>query len=329
MKQRLKKNLLIYLACVCGLVLVIGISFLLGEIASRLKPDDQLLLEGEEADADANHILKICAWEKIPNEVNQKKIEDILEVEDWAGGYLQNENVEGVLPVESYVITEMRRGEPVKVGSLSKASPAAVLDGSGIQFVRYSCLSGGSVFIAEADAELGADCTLRNSGSAWGKPVANRLDMPALTECFNDDMRLQYELMFNYHPPKADLDSSALNKRRIDRPADGSKGDYLHYYSYTQRLGSVYPTVGGAFVNASRSVTESAVVFYAYDQTNPDKLLARAEIRVTVYGAWNFSGTDVSSIDYGLTLHRLGINTPENYGYTEAVLYDYWQTEEW
>ena len=92
---------------------------------------------------------------------------------------------------------------------------------------------------------------------------------------------------------------------------------------------SVYPTVGGAFANASRSVTESAVVFYAYDKTDPDKLLARAEIRVTVYGAWNFSGIDVSSIDYGLTLHRLGINTPENYGYTEAVLYDYWQTEEW
>ena len=167
MKHRLINNLLIYLACVGGIALAIGISFLLGDIANRLKPDNQILLEGEEADADAEHILKICAWEKIPNEVNQKKIEDILEVEDWTGGYLQNENVEGVLPVESYVITEMRRGEPVKVGSLSKASPAAVLDGSGIQFVRYSCLSGGSVFIAEADAELEADCTLRNSGSGW------------------------------------------------------------------------------------------------------------------------------------------------------------------
>lgn len=66
MKQTLKRYLLIYLCAVLRIVTVIGLSFLLGDIANRLKPDDQILLKGEnETDEDGEALIKIYAWENV------------------------------------------------------------------------------------------------------------------------------------------------------------------------------------------------------------------------------------------------------------------------
>ncbi|MCI8387858.1 MAG: hypothetical protein HFE63_05265 [Clostridiales bacterium] len=62
-----------------------------------------------------------------------------------------------------------------------------------------------------------------------------------------------------------------------------------------------------------------------YDQTYPDRLIAQAEIRFVNCTQWiNYDGFYLTAEE----LEELGINTIDSYGYTKAILYDYWQTDE-
>ena len=114
------KYLLIYFGCVAGLAAVIGISFLLGELASRLKVEKQQLIEAnEEAAPESGHILRIFVWETAPDKEALKNIEKTI-------AYYNENHRETAYDglrydafssseYETYRLTELKADESIKV----------------------------------------------------------------------------------------------------------------------------------------------------------------------------------------------------------------------
>ena len=65
-----KNPLVIYFTAVFGLAAVVGSIYIIGEVVSRLQPENQVLAFGEEETTYVEPILKIYAWELVPDEEN-------------------------------------------------------------------------------------------------------------------------------------------------------------------------------------------------------------------------------------------------------------------
>ena len=316
MKQTLKRYLLIYLCAVLGIVTVIGLSFLLGDIANRLKPDNQILLEGEnETDEDGEALIKIYAWENV-----------------W----------DDELTLQTVQLAEMKSGEAIRVGAPMEAENITGSDdvaykgyksvyryyGAGDDSDRVNQLNIRAYFVIEADGEIElvySSATISgNYRLRAGAPERGYLTLSELS--YSELPRGRYSLMVGvdarYHEvDKASADQEDFSKRHIITGCGGS----VHSRSYTEALPDVYANITAPdYRRISRNVFESALLISVYDRTKPEKLLAQAELRFVNYTAWQYNGENVPEL-----LAGLGLDTPDSYGYSEAVLYDYWQAEEW
>ena len=299
MKQRLIKNLLIYLACVCGFALAIGIFFLLGEIASRLKPDNQLLLEGEEAEPE--RILSVYVWNCVWDD-------------DCTEQHLK--------------LTELKPGEPVRVGRLK----SAVSEGISVNYTGYSAneinsfISDCAVLVAECRAELEAEFSAGEM--RYGQPDSSYLKK-TVTE-YSDLPRGRYAVMLLPSLRTRQIGGDYIAQSNSYHPYELNSD--MHNDEYIQTLREVYPEIQGNDGDHFRYVDERTLIISAYDLSDPDRLIAQAEIRLNTYTAWyssiSWSRERELRIITGI-LEHYGINNPDGYGYSEAVLYDYWQTEEW
>ena len=333
MKSKLGKYLLIYFGCVAGLAVVIGGSFLLGKLANRLKVEKQQLIEvNEEAAPESEHILKIYVWETVPDKEAMKNIEKTIDY--YNENHLETAydglryDVFSSSEYETYRLTELKTDESIKVSEpLLLQSSIVYCEKSGSfepAFVNHQRIDH-SAFIARFDGYIDSIFTI-GTAEYCGKeiPVASSptvLDWTAPNMMHGRDSLMLW-------PRVNRSDSDIKDCLQSDR-----NGEPLHYLSYTERLADIHPTVGGTDAYVTRDVCESALIFYALDDANPNKILAEAEVRITYRSPWKFTDSDGlltpydSRTEYTLKLNSLGINNPDDYGYTEAVLFSYWQSD--
>lgn len=345
-----KNPLVIYFTAVFGLAAVVGSVYIVGEVVSRLQPENQVLAFGEEETTYVDPILKIYAWELVPDEENIAELDElfasnILNTDEHTAKFDSTDK-----EINRIVLREMESGEPLRVGEIDKAYPDWFFYGAcscchnrewtddlvskspdSYDFINYmdTSVTDFVTFIAEADAELRVEVTNGNVNSGFKETDGDYLDNSLLRSAVNEDILTRDSLMLSHYIDLWGKDGEHLNNRGVEPEQSQSAGEPLFYRRDTQRLGELYPNVTGEDAYVRREVVESAIVFYAYDKVNPEKLIARAEIRVTQYGKWQFEKIDPIDHCYSLKLYTLGINSPENHGYTEAVLYDYWQADDW
>ena len=77
-----KNPLVIYFTALFGLAAVVGSIYIIGEVVPRLQPENQVLAFGEEETTDIEPILKIYAWELVPDEENIAAIEALFAAEN-------------------------------------------------------------------------------------------------------------------------------------------------------------------------------------------------------------------------------------------------------
>ena len=328
----LKRNLLILAAGVCGCALVIGVTFGLSELAARLSPEPQLLYAADE-DSGETGFLKIYAWELYRDENDTR---------------------------EHIRLTEMTPGEPLRVGDIKFAhninnfvtdNPAEIYSYFGFPYDLTLGLSEVRiVFAAEADAELEAyssagtymeyavpkDVLLApliskyNCGKGWYHDINQALNSSAdsLSMEIGEVAEGRYEMIFSanaYH--RITKNTNSLPERGL---RNGEWDAEARTNSYMQYLGEVYPGIPSPYCLLGREVSESAILVSAYDKSRPGRLLAQAELRITNYSSW---GSGKSGLGWLYTdqidkiLYEHGLCSPDNYGYTEAVLIDYWQLD--
>ncbi|MCI8387861.1 MAG: hypothetical protein HFE63_05280 [Clostridiales bacterium] len=305
MKQLLKKYLIIYFAAVICVLLAITIAFVVGDLVNRMKPGNQILFEvRDEKVNQANHILKLYAWSCSWNDDQAE---------------------------QSIAKVEMELGEPIRVGTLH-----SVMDFG--EYLRYDNILNhpandimfkeSSVFIAEGDGEIEAEYS--GGWLPYGKPGTGFSD--AVLEEFPDMIpRSRYSLLLNPYP-KRRIGNDYIAKSNRDISVEVN--EKMRNSEYKQRLSDAYDIRGEDGTSYYRCVEERLLFISMYDLNNAERLIAKAEIRIYMYSAWQIDkksdeGSYLSSVIGPDTLDTLGINIPDSYGYTEAVLYDYWQTEEW
>ena len=291
-----KKYFSIYIGVVMGLLLLLFATIVIVEIQTRLQPDNQVLyIAPEETESIETGLMKIYASETYWNEDKT---------------------------IESRRFVEMKIGEVFSVGYLlsPRARNGAFLDDAddlseeiysyyhGAYIYRDKFLPLVEMMFIKADAEIEI---ISSSGNVY------------------PSSRMRYEMTVE-SPAFAD---TSPNPGIQDNDELGT-GDWTaaaknHYYSET--LSSVYPQITGEWGEARRHIHQWAYLISAYDLTNPEKLIAQAEVKMTYYSAWS---RDViwAHNDYAFfeVLHDFGLSkNPDSYGYTTAELVDYWELEEW
>ena len=349
-KINFKNPLVIYFTVLLGLAAVVGSVYMVVEVMSRLQPENQVLAFGEEETTYVEPILKIYAWELVPDEENIAAIEALFAAENLNTGTHSDEYDNTDKEINKIILREMISDEPLRVGEIDKAYPDWFFYGAcscchnrewtddlvskspdSYDFINYmdTSVTDFVTFIAEADAELHVEVTSSNVNSGFKETDGDYLDNSNLRGAVNDKILTRDTLMLSHYINLWGKNGEHLSNRGVEPEQSQSEGEMLFFRRDTQRLGEVYPKVTGEDAYVRREVVESAIIFYAYDKTNPEKLIARAEIRVTQYGKWQFEKIDPIDHCYSLKLYTLGINSPDAHGYTEAVLYDYWQADDW
>ena len=348
-KINFNNPILIYLCTILCIAFIIGFIYVINEVVSRLQPENQVLAFGEEETTYVDPILKVYAWELVPDE------ENIAELKNYRYKFDGVDENPGWLEVEKYRLSEitdmpLRVGQP-KTGCYAECGQC--LGGyypdndSGEAehcdfcddgyYIGYSSTTNEfAVFVAECDAELKIEITVQNMNNGY-RQGGNFSDSSGLCDFYNhENIRTQGSILVKLHYPTEPLDPDSSKLRGHYKDS----GEELWYQTSTERIGEIYPPVGNALKKhnpnaadkmnvdawklSTRDVVESSIVFYAYDKTNPEKLIAYAEVRITHRTYWNTFERYLYTY-----YHLLGINVPDAYGYTEAVLYDYWQADDW
>ena len=320
MKSKLGKYLLIYFGCVAGLATVIGGSFMLGELANRLKVEKQILIEVPAETEATEGFLTLSVWTPVSNAPF-------------------NENHE-----YNFKLTDLELGESVRIcGYTDKPFESPEKDEDG-QFVLPGLTRAGNEagikIIAYADAEIAMDYTFSNTfGYAGEDRGFGLLYGGAILPTYKvEEFTRRDELMMWMGIASGNRSSEEIDTQRLKhRLSTGMEGEPLHYRYYTERLGDLHPFISGEDALVTRDVCESALMIYALDDADPNKILAEAEVRITYRSPWKFPQPDGRTVGpirnneekimYALKLYNLGINNPDDYGYTEAVLYSYWQSD--
>ena len=324
---KIPKPIRIYFGVIFGIVLVFGCVWTFNEMYNRLNPPDQILLEVPEGPPQTG-FLKIYAVETVA---------DMSDVNfgSWEVDYETKKVITN--PIEKRSVTEMQTGVPVSVGSNRNVEYSVHSQSIGGQWksmqtfeeivnigYEYSkSMNGPYVYlIAEADAYIevtGAE----NEQDAF-------YDMGSTDFVFPGGNTVPLQENKNYYK----LNAKYVPRHEINGPARDPdeelgtgvwNGDSRKRY-YLQELGDAYPEfaypdeIEGTDVlyqtSHTRKVAESALLFSAYDKTNPNILIAQAEVKITCYSYW-FGFPDISA--YGLHTN------PDNYGYTTAEIVDYWE----
>ena len=108
---------------------------------------------------------------------------------------------------------------------------------------------------------------------------------------------------------------------------------------YAQTFGEVFPDMDPRhfpeiktdFRRFTRRVSETFLHIAAYDRTDPDRMLAAGTIRIRHFSPWE-PGDSALRENHENMYHIfrvIGAMVPDNAGYTEAVLIEYRQIEEW
>ena len=284
-----KKYFSIYIGVVMGLLLLLFAPIVIVEIQTRLQPDNQVLYVAPEESSADKGILKI-----------------------YARGNVWNKDK----TAESKQSIEMQLGETIYVGQLRKA----MQDQTGQIYTYHFTGSSAVTFIAAADADLQAEHSIENYPIYCGKPGKTYLEDVTLE--YRDELAEgRYEMVIEF---RADHEQSRKSYAPIpdDELGSGEWTKELRTDSYIQYINEVYPQINNEYVSNYRRVSECALLISAYDKSNPDRLIAQAEIKITCHSRWESSLPNIVWPPE-LTL------TPDSYGYTTAELVDYWELEEW
>ena len=296
MNKRFQKYLLIYITALAALIFIVLLIFVINAVANRLKVESQNLITILEAEPE--RILSIYAWNCV-----------------WDDDCTE----------QYFKLTELKPGEPVRVGRLK----SAVSEGISVNYTGYSSneinsyISDCAVLVAECRAELEAEFSAGEM--RYGQPDSSYLKK-TVTE-YSDLPRGRYAVMLLPSLRTRQIGGDYIAQSNSYHPYELNSD--MHNDEYIQTLREVYPEIQGNDGDHFRYVDERTLIISAYDLSDPDRLIAQAEIRLNTYTAWyssiSWSRERELRIITGI-LEKYGINNPDGYGYTEAVLYDYWQT---
>ncbi|MCI8387860.1 MAG: hypothetical protein HFE63_05275 [Clostridiales bacterium] len=316
MKPLLKKYLLIYLSAIFGIALVITATFAVCDLADQMKPGDQILfaMPEDEVNEYDEYLLKIYAWENVWNS-------------DQTEQYTR--------------LTEMKKGEVIRVGPKIKKGEFNEYNRYDEYFgdygnITYMVTSVGkfAFFVAEAEGMIEAVVTNENAHGnlriLYGVPEDNYLVLPKMDYHGDPVARGSHKLMFgvdSHHYGNTLHDISIDEVFTSSHVLKACKDD-THSRTYSQSIFDVLDMPYLAeYSGIHRYIFESAVLVSVYDPARPGHILAQAEICFVNYTDWTRDEHGYGV--YPELLEELGINTLDNYSYTEAVLYDYWQVDEW
>ncbi len=326
---KIPKPLRLYFGVILGVALVFGSVFAINEMHNRMKPPDQILLEVPEGPPQTG-FLKIYAAETVAD-MSQVRFDS------WEEAYTEENNKPEQISIENIRIMQMQTGIPVSVGSnrIVEYSSHSQLTDNGWKCTKaFSEISNRGYeynnpfndlflyLIAEADAYIEVTGVDGIYDACYGMGSGDFV-IPTVKSIPLQENKNYYKLTAKYAPrheingpardPDEELGSGIWN------------GDSRKRY-YLQELGDAYPEfaypdeIEGTDVlyqtSHTRKVAESALLFSAYDKTNPNILIAQAEVKITCYSYW-FGFPDISA--YGLHTN------PDNYGYTTAEIVDYWE----
>ncbi len=343
---KIPKPMRIYFGVVIGVALVIGSVFVINEMQNRLKPPTRILLEIEDEIPQTN-FLKIYAWET--------QNSGMITYENYPlNGHCPIEERENILALrqsDTLVFSEMKTKEPVEIAYDREArilvgdcvhsdndchlgwegylswGHVYVKEYNGVSNTQYSWYTE-PLLIAKADAYIevtgawcgtnkGSDEYIKNFETSPGFQAAD--DNRALYHILARPDHVRHETNGPSRDPDEELGTGEWNGEARDR-------------FYYQSIDEVYPDVPAAYKYIHRRVNESAMLFSAYSKTDPDILLAQAEVKITHYSSWGYDGMDSKPewVAVGHILTELGIDTdPDNYGYTTAEIVDYWENPEY
>ncbi len=323
---RIPKPIRIYFGVILGVALVFGSINVINEMQSRMTPPDQLLFMIEEkTQSQQTGFLKIFAVETTADVSG-------INFNGWEVEYDEKRSGEEI-PIERRRVSEMQFGVPVSVGSERKvryAHHSQYVNGEWKSHAVFSDIvnsgypysnnarSAVLYIIAEADAylEVTGPASLYDMSSSdfsfkdlKSEVVKNGGNMYHITAGY----RPRHETNGPERDPDEELGTGIWN------------GESRKRY-YIQTLDEVYPEfaypdeIEGmpvyAHTSHERKVSESAILISAYDKSNPNILLAQAEIKLTFHSGWQGFPS----------LQALGLHTnPDNYGYTTAEIVDYWE----
>ncbi len=331
----------IYLGVVLSAALIIGSIFAITEMQNRLNPPSQILLELEDDPPPQTEFLKIYAWESY----DEGKITyDNLPL---GSGCLpeEKERIQTLKQPDKLRLTEMKTENAVRI-ACSRIPLLSVhlwnnhrpddsiyeyiMDWNGFLHTPYTYYNTGQSFasslqlIAKADAEIeisGNAVAYSNKGS--DEYIAN----------FSSHTKVQHlkSSRGSYHVITSSNPYHEINGPDRDPDEKLGSGKWnpdARSRFYYQHLHEVYPDLPSAYRNIRRKVCESAVLFSAYSKTNPNLLLAQAEVKLTFYSCWGYEGEDPRALQ-GIIfqiLKEFGLDTdPNNYGFTTAEIVDYWE----
>ncbi|MBQ8510960.1 MAG: hypothetical protein IJ493_13745 [Clostridia bacterium] len=286
-----KKYFSIYIGVVLGVVLLLFATIVIVEIQTRLQPDNQVLyIAPEETESTETGLMKIYASETYWNEDKT---------------------------IESRRFVEMKIGEVFSVGYLrepreyNKFPPDEFDDVfayyHGAYIYREKFLPSVEIMHIEADAEIEI---ISSSGNVYPSQRV-RYEMTVESPAFADT---------SPNPGIPDDDELGTGEWTAE-----AKNNY-----YSETLSSVYPQITDEWGKARRHIHQWAYLISAYDLTNPEKLIAQAEVKMTYCSAWGRDDHWGTDTELYKVLHDFGLSkNPDSYGYTTAELVDYWELEEW
>ena len=158
---------------------------------------------------------------------------------------------------------------------------------------------------------------------------AQRADLGGVLDLGTGDFR---DCQF-YGRSRVVIGANSSGTLQCDRIAvrESAPGE-LYYRSFAQTLAEAWPerSLPHEYRKIPRFGETVTLLISAMDDADPEKVVAQAEIRLTKYQLWELVPSPNPFWDgetYRNILVGLDLNHPDNYGYTEAVLVNYWQLD--
>ena len=277
---------------IAAAVSAVSLIFVTSMMSYRLEETDQILYTKEMPADDADKLIKLSTWTNIRHDNG----------------------------TESRSVAVLTEGSPLYSGPLRYYDKHILANGQTYFLCQYNDpdwyeMENPTITI-EYDGPIEAKYSV-DIGYGWmyyGKSQRNKL----VEEMSSDDCigRGNYNLAV-----KLNIDKELL--------ADNSRYSFcseeMQAYNKTEtiKLRDKYPDIPVSYTNVSGKLVEVHLFVTAYDNADPEKVMAKATVRITRFLGWDdFDVTELAESGFGSVLLDY-----EFMPYTKLELIDYWQVE--